>query len=91
MQNPWLSVDEDEFYDESTDTYMGVFTRSPSEIAASLPRPQTPFFNSPNSKLPTINTKLAVESIISAQNDVESPVVHMRPQSFLSRQMISIF
>ncbi|EAX93244.1 hypothetical protein TVAG_156080 [Trichomonas vaginalis G3] len=42
MENPWLSVDIDESSEESSDSYYGVFTRSPLEIARSLPRPVNP-------------------------------------------------
>ena len=89
MQNPWLSVDP---FDESDDTdcFMGVFTRPPAEIAASLPRPLTPF-NYPQSSIPPINTKIAEISIASSL-DVESPVIHSRPQPFfMSNSLVTVF
>ena len=47
MENPWLAIsDETESCDEDQETsFLGVFTRSPQEIASYVKRPETPFIN----------------------------------------------
>ena len=89
MQNPWLSVEECE--EDCSDCFMGVFTRPPAEIAASLPRPLTPFYN-PQSSVPPIHTKLSEISPISSSSsiEVESPVIHARAQAIFN-SLVTVF
>ena len=67
MQNPWLCVDS--FDDEEDDgVFMGVFNRSPAEIAKHLNRPQTPSFGK-------IQMSYNKNEDFREEESVESPVI----------------
>lgn len=89
MQNPWLAVDDYEESDEGNGfCFMGVFNRRPAEIAASLPRPQTPF-GYPQRM--TIQTKFA-EEYSSSSCEVESPVIQPCSHSLMMHgSLVSVF
>ena len=91
MLNPWLQVEDFDEEDDGSDVFMGVFTRPPAEIAASLPRPPTPFnFQASPQTLPPIQTKLSSISL-SRSMDVESPVIHSRPQPLFTNSLVTVF
>ncbi|EAY03905.1 hypothetical protein TVAG_192040 [Trichomonas vaginalis G3] len=51
MDSIWFQVDDTESETDESGHYMGVFNQRPEQIAAWLPRPQTPFnFSSTNYK-----------------------------------------
>ena len=54
MENPWLALDNesDSFDKDQEPSYLGVFTRSPQEIASYLKRPETPFLNKNSTFVP---------------------------------------
>lgn len=90
MQNPWLTIED---YDDSEDAdgscFMGVFNRPPAEIAASLPRPQTPFGYPVKMAL---QTKFVEEYSSYSSCEVESPVIHGRPSTFfMNESLVSVF
>lgn len=90
MQNPWLIVDEiDEAEDTDGTSFMGVFNRPPAEIAASLPRPMTPFADAENY---SIQSKFVEEYSSSSSCDIESPAIFARSQNVnYSGSLISVF
>ncbi|EAY13977.1 hypothetical protein TVAG_491150 [Trichomonas vaginalis G3] len=88
MQNPWFDVDDfDDSEDANGSCFMGVFNRHPAEIAASLPRPSTPF-GYPQRM--SIQTKFSDE-YSSSSCEAESPVIHSRPQNIFQGSLVSVF
>ena len=89
MQSPWFLVDESaasELENDNSQTFFGVFNRSPTEIASSIPRPKTPFlFEREPLSLGKGSEK---EYSISP----ESPILHSRQQSvFFNYPLVSVF
>ncbi|EAX91996.1 hypothetical protein TVAG_001660 [Trichomonas vaginalis G3] len=90
MDSIWFQVDDSDEELEESGKYMGVFNQRPEQIAAWLPRPQTPF-TIPHKFVPSaFMNKASIEERIS-RVDSEPEVISFKPHSQFRGTSVSVY